>query len=185
MKEIVSVSLGPSDADYEFSAQAFGAEFQVRRIGTDGDTERARALLAEFDGKADAIGLGEMNLRFSVGQRSCTQCQIQSLASAAKITPVVDGSHLKSTLDRWFISQAARQHEDVFRYRRVFFLSGIDQFALAQVLNRYTDRFHFGDPIFHLNLPFALGSLGQLELYARWVLPRLCRKPYVTCFPNR
>jgi predicted amino acid dehydrogenase len=183
-KEIVSVSLGLSDADYEFATRAFGAEFHIQRIGTDGDIERARTLVADFDGKADAIGLGEMNLRFSVGQHTCTQRQIKGLAGGAKVTPVVDGSHLRRTLDRWLISQAARQHEDLFRYRRIFFLSGVDQFASAQVLNRYTDRFFFGDPIFHLNLPFALRSFGQLELYARWVLPRLCNAAYAGHFPT-
>jgi predicted amino acid dehydrogenase len=49
---------------------------------------------------------------------------------------------------------------------------------MAQVLNSYTDQIFFGDPIFQLNLPFALRSFGQLERYADLVLPALCRAPY-------
>jgi hypothetical protein len=43
-KEIVSVSLGPSNRDYEFVTQLFGEEVHVRRLGTDGDGQRDRRL---------------------------------------------------------------------------------------------------------------------------------------------
>jgi predicted amino acid dehydrogenase len=60
----------------------------------------------------------------------------------------------------------------------VFVVSGIDRYAMAQVLSSHTQQILFGDPIFHLNLPFALHSFKQLEWYADLVLPALCRVPY-------
>ena len=45
MKRIVSVSLGPSSADYEFTTTFLGHEFHVRRVGADWDVARAEALL--------------------------------------------------------------------------------------------------------------------------------------------
>ncbi|NIV36036.1 MAG: hypothetical protein GWN58_43275, partial [Anaerolineae bacterium] len=42
----------------------------------------------------------------------------------------------------------------------------------------------FGDPIFQLDLPFALRSLRQLERYAELVLPTLCRAPYSRLCPT-
>jgi predicted amino acid dehydrogenase len=177
-KEIVSVSLGPSSRDYEFTTLMFGEEVHVRRSGTDGDVRRAREMVAQFDGQVDAIGLGAMNIYFKVGHRTYVHQQVQQVASAAQTTPVVDGVHLKNTLERWAMGQIAQQEPGIFGHKRVFVVSGIDRYAMAQVLSSYTHQILFGDPIFHLNLPFALRSFRQLEQYANLVLPTLCRAPY-------
>jgi predicted amino acid dehydrogenase len=177
-KEIVSVSLGPSDRDYAFHTQMFGEEIRVRRLGVDGDVHRARELVKRFDGTVDAIGLGAMNIYFSVGNRTYVHQQIQRVASAAQKTPVVDGVHLKNTLERWAIGRVAQTHRGIFSHKRVFVVSGIDRYAMAQVLSTYTHQILFGDPIFHLNFPFALRSFRQLERYADLALPTLCRAPY-------
>ncbi len=177
-KEIVSVSLGPSDRDYALHTQMFDEEIWVRRFGADGDAQRARELVRQFDGAVDAIGLGGMNIQFAVGHRTYVHRQIQQIANAARQTPVVDGAHLKSTLERWAIGQVAQEQHGIFSHKRVFVVSGIDRYAMAQVLSAYTHQILFGDPIFHLNLPFALGSFRQLERYADLVLPFLCRAPY-------
>jgi hypothetical protein len=182
-KKIVSVSLGPSSRDYEFTTQMFGEEIHVRRLGTDGDVRRACQLVAQFDGQVDAIGLGGMNIYFRVGQRTYVHQQIQQVAKAARVTPVVDGVHLKSTLERWAIRQVAQQQPGIFNHQRVFVVSGIDRYPMAQVLGSYTHQILCGDPIFHLSLPFALRSSGQLERYADLVLPALCRAPYGKLYP--
>lgn len=177
-KEIVSISLGPSSRDYEFTTRMFDQEVHVRRFGADGDARRARELVAQYDGQADAIGLGGMNIYFKVGSRTYVHRQIQWVASAAKSTPVVDGVHLKNTLERLAISRVAEKQRDTFSHKRIFVVSGIDRYAMAEVLSGYTEHLLFGDPIFHLNLPYALRSLHQVEQYASLVLPTLCRAPY-------
>lgn len=182
-KKIVSVSLGSSDRDYEFTTQLFGEEVHVRRLGTDGDIDRARELVAQFDGQVDAIGLGGMDFQFKVGGRIFIHHQIQQVAQAAQTTPVVDGIHLKNTLERWAISQVAQKWPEIFAHRQIFVLSGIDRYAMAQVLSRFTEYITFGDPIFQLNLPFALRSFRQLDQYAQWVLPQLCAGPYSKLYP--
>jgi predicted amino acid dehydrogenase len=177
-KEIVSVSLGPSSRDYEFTCLMFGKKVHVRRFGTDGDVRRARELVAQFDGHVDAIGLGAMNVYFKVGHRTYLHQQTQQVANAAQTTPVVDGVHLKNTLERWAIGQVAQEEPGIFSHKRVFVVSGIDRYAMAEVLSSYTHQILFGDPVFHLNVPFALRSFKQLERYADLVLPTLCRAPY-------
>jgi predicted amino acid dehydrogenase len=174
-REIVSVSLGPSSRDYELTAQMFGQEFHVRRFGVNGDLARARELVARFDEKVDAIGLGGMRRCFQVGSRTYVQQQVQQVAQPAQTTPVVDGGNVKGTLERWAISQVAQQQPGILTQKRVFILSGIDGYALAQILSGYTDQILFGDPIFQLNLPFALRSFQQLTWYADLVLPALLR----------
>ena len=177
-KEIVSVSLSPSSRDYTFTTELFGEEVHVRRYGADGDVQRARELVAQFDGKVDAIGLGGMNIYFRVGHRTYIHRQIQQVASVAQTTPVVDGVHLRNTLERWAIGRVAKQHPGIFSHKRVFVVSGIDRYGMAQVLSTFTHQILFGDPIFHLNLPLPLRSFKQLERYADLVLPALCRAPY-------
>jgi predicted amino acid dehydrogenase len=182
-RKIISINLGPSSDDYAFTTRFFDEEFHIQRLGADGDLERARELVAQFDGQADAIGLGGMSLLFRVGRRTFVHPQIQRIASAVQTTPVVDGAHLKSTLERWAISQVARQQPGIFDYKQIFVLSGIDQYAVAQVLSRFAERITFGDPIFHLNLPIPLRSFEQLERYADWVLPWLFQARYSRLFP--
>jgi predicted amino acid dehydrogenase len=182
-KEIVSVSLGPASRDYEFNTQILGEEVRVRRFGVDGDARRARELVAHFDGQVDAIGLGGMNVYFRIGHRTYIHQQIQQIAKAARTTPVVDGIHLKNTMERWAISRVAQEQPGIFGHKRVFVVSGIDRYGMAQVLSNYTQQILFGDPIFHLNLPIALRSFKQLERYADLVLPTLCRAPYGSLCP--
>jgi len=182
-KEIVSVSLGPSTRDFAFTTKLFGEEVHVRRLGADGSVQRACELVAQFDGQVDAIGLGGMNVRFRVGNRTYVHKQIQRIASTAQATPVVDGAHLRNTLERWAIGQVAKQQPGIFSHKRVFVVSGIDRYGMAQVLSTFTPEIRSGDPIFHLNLPFSLRSFRQLELYASLVLPTLCRAPYCRLCP--
>lgn len=177
-KEIVSISLGPASRDFEFTTQMFGEDVHIRRLGTDGDVQHAQGLVAEYDGQVDAIGLGSMSIYFKLGHRTYVHQQVQQVAKAAQVTPVVDGVHLKNTLERWAIGQVAQLEHGIFGHKRVFVVSGIDRYAMAQVLSNYTHRILFGDAIFHLNLPFALRSFKQLERYAGLVLPALCRAPY-------
>jgi predicted amino acid dehydrogenase len=155
----------------------FGEALHVRCFGADGDLSRARQLVAKFDGQVDAMSLEDSGIYFRVGRRTYVHRQIQQMARAAQSTPLVDGVHLKSTLERWAISRVAQQQPGIFVHRRVFVLSGIDRYPMAQVLSSYTREILFGDPIFQLNLPFALRSFRQLERYAELVLPALCRAP--------
>ena len=48
-KKIVSVSLGPSSRDFSFATKMFGQDIRVQRLGTDGDADLARELVARFD----------------------------------------------------------------------------------------------------------------------------------------
>jgi predicted amino acid dehydrogenase len=184
VKEIVSISLGPASRDYELTIPVSGEEFHVRRVGTDSDAVRARELVAQLDGQVDAIGIGGLCLQFRVGHHIYNHQQVQQIAAAARTTPVVDGTHLRETLERWAISRVAELRPGIFSQKRVLVLSGIDRYGLAEALSLYTPSLSFGDPIFQLNLPLVLRSLGQLERYASLVLPVLCRAPYELLSPT-
>jgi hypothetical protein len=48
VKQVVSISLGSSDKDYAFNTEFLGQEFTIRRLGTDGDLEKAAELLLRW-----------------------------------------------------------------------------------------------------------------------------------------
>lgn len=182
-REIVSISLEPSSRNYEINTRIFGENVHVRRFGTDGDMLSARKLVVKFDGQVDAIGLGGMNINFKVGHRIYIHQQIRKLACTAKTTPVLDGVHIKNTFERWAVSQVAQQQRGIFNHKRIFIVSGTDHYGMAQVLSNFTRQISFGDPIFHLKLPFALRSFNQLKRYSKLILPLLCRGSYRRLFP--
>lgn len=182
-KKVISISLGLSSEDYHFSTKIFDEEVSIKRFGTDGDLDRASELITQFDGQADVIALGKMNIFFKVGHRIYIHQKIQKLANLAKNTPVVDGIHIKNTLWRWLISQVAEQHPEFFRQKKFFIISGIEHYEIAQVLNNYSSQILFGDPIFHFNFAFPLRSVNQLERYAKVVMPLLCRTSYERLLP--
>ena len=97
MKRIVSVSLGSSRRDKTVTATLLGQEFTLERIGCDGDAQRMMRLIAELDGKVDALGLGGIDLYLFGAGRKYTIRDAMKMASAAKKTPVFDGSYLKNT----------------------------------------------------------------------------------------
>jgi predicted amino acid dehydrogenase len=174
-KKVISISLGLSSEDYHFTTKIFDEEVSIKRFGTDGDLDRARELIAQFDGQADVMSLGEMNIFFKVGHCIYIHKKIKKLANLAKNTPVVDGIHIKNALWRWLISQVAEQHPELFRQKKIFIISGIKHYQIAQVLNDYSSQILFGDPIFNFNFAFPLRSAIQLERYAKVVMPILCR----------
>jgi predicted amino acid dehydrogenase len=185
MKRVVSISLGSSARDYRFTATILGRHVEIERVGTDGNVDRAGELIREYDGKVDAIGLGGLTPVFRVGKARYPHHEAIHLASRANHSPVVDGGVLKSTLERWAISQAARKAPDLFRYKRILLTSGIERYQMAASLAQYNAELCFADPIIHSGLRFlpAARSLAQLELYAATTLPITALLPYRLLHP--
>ena len=74
---------------------------KVKDIGPDA---LAPAKLKELDGTVDAIGLGGIDVYLYAGTDRYALRDGLRLLDAVKITPVVDGSGLKNTLERNAIS---------------------------------------------------------------------------------
>lgn len=45
MKQIINISLGPGNDDYEIDVEFQGQKFAIQRIGVDGDLDRASELM--------------------------------------------------------------------------------------------------------------------------------------------
>lgn len=188
MKRIVSVSLGSSSRDKTATAEILGEPFRLERIGTDGDLNAACRLIAELDGKADAIGLGGIDLYLVCGGRRWVVRDAARLARSARTTPVVDGSGLKDTLERRAVELL--HHEGLLTAGkaagqvRVLVVAAVDRFGMAETFARLGYDCRFGDLVFALGLPLAVSSLSVIKLAAISFLPLLTRLPFRVLYPT-
>ena len=179
----MSVSLGSSSRDHCSQAHFLGRDWKLERRGTDGDLEKARALIAELDGHVAAIGLGGIDLWLVAGSRRYPIKAAQKLAAAATITPIVDGSGLKNTLERATV-RALQNGIYPLKGVKVGLCCAVDRFGMAQELVKVGADVTFGDWLFVLNIPFMMRRLRTIRRAARWVLPIAGRLPFTLLYPT-
>ena len=129
---VVSVSLGSSSRDHRARVELLGEPFDLERIGMDGSIDRAMAKLRELDGKVDAIGLGGIDVYLYAGSKRFALRDGLRLLEAVKITPVVDGSGLKNTLERAAVRFVGDELGVTLAGTKVLMVSALDRFGMAQ-----------------------------------------------------
>ncbi|HZP81664.1 MAG TPA: quinate 5-dehydrogenase [Chthonomonadaceae bacterium] len=184
MKRVVSISLGSSKRDKKVHANFFGTDFEIERIGTDGDMEKFRRMVAELDGKVDAFGVGGTDIYIYLGERRYVLQQILDLMAGAKKTPFVDGSGLKHTLERETVATLQDQGLVDFATKRVLLVCAVDRFGMAEALAGRAKSVVFGDLMFNLGIPIPLRSLAAVRRLGRVVLPLVLRLPYRWLYPT-
>ncbi len=184
MKHVVSVSLGSSKRDKVVETEILGVPFRIERRGTDGDKARFRQLLAELDGKVDAIGLGGCDLHLWAQGRRYTFRDVQRLISHVKHTPVVDGSGLKNTLERWAVERIEQKGILDWSEQNVLLVSALDRFGMAEALAERARAIVFGDALFALGIPLPIRNISTLARLARLVLPIVVRLPFDWVYPT-
>lgn len=184
MKRVVSVSLGSASRDHRAEVELFGETLSIERIGMDGSLARAIERLRELDGTVDAIGLGGIDVYLQAGGRRYALRDGLRLLEHVKITPVVDGSGLKETLER----DAVRYLRDELGTRldgaKVLMVSALDRFGMAQALVEAGAEVLFGDFIFALDLDKPVRGLAEFEALAERYLPDACKLPFQFFYPT-
>ena len=172
MKQIVSISLGSNEDDYEFVAEFMNQEFNIKRVGTDGDVDMAADLLEQWDSEADAISLGGLNFNYAIGSSRAIEKQAQKVeALKTRITsPVTIGEKLRRVSFEWAIRHLQFKFgNNYFNHTKVLFLSGMLNYDIAKVISEYTDNLTFADPLFENGIPKFLNSMNDLQMYAKGV----------------
>jgi hypothetical protein len=179
---VVSVSIGSSKRDAVAEYDILGQRFKLERIGTDGSLDKAARLLRDLDGKVAAFGLGGTDLYFVAGDRRYSFRDIKKLVSNAKVTPVLDGSGLKHTLER----DAIKQLEPVvgWKGRKTLLVNSIDRFGMAEALAEAGADVLYGDLIFSLGVPVPVRSIAVLRRLAHAMLPVLTQLPFKWFYPT-
>ena len=167
MKKVVTVTLGASKQDFEFQTNFLGERFDVKRLGADGDHRKAWEMLRRQQANADAMGLGETSDHFHVGLRTIVNRETEKLLKVVTRVPVTTGATLRRLLQVRAVRHVQKELGNYFNNNRVLFLSGMRNYEIAVALSDYTKNLSFADPVFQAGSPLLLGSLAQLELYAR------------------
>ncbi len=184
VKRIVSVSLGSSTRDHRAVVKLLGEEFDISREGVDGKLDVALAKMAELDGTVDAIGLGGIDVYLYAGSKRYALRDGLRLLQAAKITPVVDGSGLKNTLERAAVRFMRDELTIDLRDKKVLMVSALDRFGMAQALVDAGADVLFGDFIFALDKDIAVRDLHTFEEMAEKYLPDACKLPFQFFYPT-
>ncbi|MGI6405256.1 MAG: quinate 5-dehydrogenase [Syntrophaceticus sp.] len=184
MKQVVSVSLGSSKRDHKVEAEFLGEKFVIERIGTDGDMQRAIQMIRELDGKVDAFGMGGIDLYVVAGNRRYALREAKKIAAAAQLTPIVDGSGLKNTLERRVINYLQQELKWNFQGKHVLVVSGVDRFGIAEALWNAGCKTTYGDLIFALGIPIPVHRLSTLRFIAHTLLPVLSQLPFKYLYPT-
>jgi predicted amino acid dehydrogenase len=167
MKKVVTVTLGSSKQDFEFKTRFLGHDFSVRRLGADDDTTKAWELLRRQQNNVDAVGLGEIGDHFQVGLRTVVNKETQRLMNVVTRVPVTTGATLRRLLQVRAVRHVQKELGNYFNNNLVLFLSGMRNYDMAVALSDYTKNLSFADALFQTGAPAMLGSLEQLELFAK------------------
>ncbi|OIP25459.1 quinate 5-dehydrogenase [bacterium CG2_30_37_16] len=188
MKKIVGVSLGSSKRDHEVDVEMFGEKYNIKRLGTDGDVNKAINIIESLDGNVDAIGLGGIDAYLWLGEKRYPIKDAKKLMKAAKITPIVDGSGLKNTLEKraifLFDMELAKKQNKKLVGKKVLMVSAVDRYGMAEAFYSSGCKILYGDLIFGLNIPLPIRSYKNFVRIARLVLPIVTNLPFEILYPT-
>jgi hypothetical protein len=184
MKKVLSISLGSSKRNHRVETEILGQDFIIERRGTDGDKKKARRLFVELDGQYDAFGLGGIDLNIYCRGRHYTFRDALKLIRDVKITPVVDGSGLKNTLERRVINYLHHELGLNFNQKKVLMVSAVDRFGMAESFVSLNADIIIGDLIFGLGIPIPIYSIETLDWVARFVAPIITKFPFEWIYPT-
>ncbi len=183
-KRVVSVSLGTSKRDADAEVEFLGVPFRIERRGTDGDHGKFEQILAELDGKVDCFGIGGTDAYLYAGDRRYAFRQTQRLMRNAQLTPWVDGSGIKNTLERETVAHLQRTGVVDFGDMSVLVMAAVDRFGLGEAMSEVAKSVVYGDLLYGLGIPIPIRSWTTLRRLARIALPVITKLPVEWLYPT-
>lgn len=183
MKHIVSISIGSSKRNHKVCMDIRGEEVVIERVGTDGDVQMAIKYIQELDGKIDAFGMGGIDVYLNAGKTRYRIKDAVPIRDAAKITPMVDGSGLKVSLEKE-IPHFINDNVENLRGKRVFILPAIDRYGMAEGFQNMGCELVLGDLMVALGINIPIKSLKMLDRIASIIAPIACRLPFEMLYPT-
>ena len=184
MKHAISISLGSSSRDKRVEVTLLGQQVIIERIGTDGDMEHAAELYRELDGKVDAFGVGGADLGLLVDNKWHPLHSVKPMVRYIEQTPVVDGTGLKTTLERGVANYLDRNAENMIYPKRTLFTAGSDRWGMSIGFVEAGYDCVFGDLMFSLGLPIPLRTIASVKRVASIIMPVVGHMPFSMLYPT-
>ena len=184
MKRAVSISIGSSKRDKAVEVELLGETVLIERIGTDGSMEKAAQMYRELDGKVDAFGVGGTDLGLMVGDRWYPLHSVGPMVRFVKQTPLVDGTGLKSTLERRVVAYMKSKIDGYIREKKVLITTGVDRWGMSEAFDRGGYEMVLGDLMFALGIGMPVRSLVGLKRLAAIMMPVAGRLPFSWVYPT-
>ncbi|WP_423225798.1 serine carboxypeptidase [Candidatus Amarolinea aalborgensis] len=184
MKKIVVIHI--NDGESTTAVEFLGQTMEIHRIGCHGDPDKAEALIKQFDGTVDVIGLEGMPHWLELGPARREHPVGARLTKIATQTPVVDGSGIRAGIERWGVILADRAQPGIFAGKRILMVPGLNHAGLSQSLSRRSDQMRFADPEIFFALPDVpgVGAKWMLEQAAAPTLEQLQDAPFRRLLPE-
>lgn len=183
MKRAVSISIGSSKRNKAVEIEILGETIHIERIGTDGDMDRAAAMFREMDGKVDAFGVGGTDLGIFVDRHWYPMYSVQKLIKDVHITPIADGTGLKTTLERKSASALLQAMGGTLQSKKTLIVTGVDRWGMLESFAESNFECVYGDLMFTLGIPKELHSIKSVKRMAAILMPIAGRLPFHWLYP--
>ena len=185
MKEVLVIH-NAKDGDETTTIEFLDQQIRIRRLGCGGDADLAEKWIGEYDGQVDAIGVEGMPARLALGSASRPHLHGARLAALAHTTPVVDGSGIRSGLERWGVILADRAQPGIFSQKHILMVPGLNHEGITQALSKHSSKIRYADPVVYFALPDfpGVGSRQTLDQVAGPTLEQLKDAPFRRIVPQ-
>lgn len=184
MKKVISISLGSDKRDHKVETEFLGEKISIERRGTNGNKKLAKELFTNLDGQYDAFGMGGIDLSIKVADKIYEFKDAKKLIENVKITPVVDGSGLKNTLERIAVKYIDENLGFDLSTKKVLITSAMDRFGMAEAFYERGAEVVCGDLMFGLGVPIRIKSLKMLKVLAGVLAPVVTKLPFELVYPT-
>lgn len=183
MKHVLSISIGSSKRNHRVEMDINGERVIIERMGTDGDIDKAIQLVSQYDGLVDAFGMGGIDLYLNAGKNRYTIKDALPIREAAKKTPMVDGSGLKTSLERE-VPRFINDNVENLAGKKVFVIPAVDRYGMAEGFQKAGCELVLGDLMVALGINIPIRSLKTLDRIASIAAPIVCRFPFEMIYPT-
>jgi len=184
MKHIVSVSLGSTSRDHQVEIELAGEKFLIERRGMNGNIKKLKQTIIDLDGKVDALGLGGITMTLPVAGRVYRLRSAAPLMKTARQTPIVDGTDLRTVLERQVILDLDKSGKVSMKGKKVLVTTAVDRYSMAQAFRELNCSVTFGDLIFTLGIPKIIRGFKSFHFVARTIGPVACLLPFKMLYPT-
>jgi len=186
MKKILSISLGSSKRDKKVCINLPIGEFEIERIGTDGDIQKMIELFKTYDGKVDAFGLGGTDFYIKFGNKEVTLKEVGKVIDFTKTlkTPVCDGQWIREKFGFEDIAiKYLRENGYLNENTKVLIPSGVSRYNLVVGFRKENCKILYGDLMFSLGLSIPIYSYKTFIFLASIIVPIAKYLPHKMLYP--